>query len=329
MNFAEFQLQALSDPRLAAFAASPLPAWLWSADGTRILWANPAGADVFGATDGAALAARIFGPADRHRRQVARLAGRFLAGGAIRLERLQGFGAAPGMLATCGCTRFDFPDGSHGILIAAGAAAGRARTAVAATAKPEASRRRSRPHRLPTRRAVAPPAHPRRRTGLMSNRRQPVEAPRSSRCSTPSPSRPKRRSIQPDACGSSARSPILNACCNSICRMSKPRNRPAHVETSLEAASATSRSPRSPRHRHLPLGRCRLRSGCRYASRGRWIEDDRFTLTLGRVHPPDRTAHRRRPRPAVARDRRNVRPRSRRPRRAGASPPARPGAASR
>jgi PAS domain S-box-containing protein len=33
---------------------------------------------------------------------------------------LQGFGAAPGMLATCGCSRFDFPDGSHGVLIAAG-----------------------------------------------------------------------------------------------------------------------------------------------------------------------------------------------------------------
>ena len=33
---------------------------------------------------------------------------------------MQGFGAAPGGLATCGCSRFDFPDGSHGVLIAAG-----------------------------------------------------------------------------------------------------------------------------------------------------------------------------------------------------------------
>jgi PAS domain S-box-containing protein len=120
MNFAEFQLQASDDPRLAAYAASPLPAWLWSSDGARILWANPAGAGVFGAADGAALANRIFGPADRHRRQVARLAGRAPAGG-IRLERLQGFGAAPGMLATCGYQRIDFHDGSHGLLIAASA----------------------------------------------------------------------------------------------------------------------------------------------------------------------------------------------------------------
>ena len=120
MKDAEFQWRAQSDPRLAAYAASRLPAWLWSADGRRVLWANAAGVHVFGATSAAALAERNFGPADHHRRQIARLAGRLLASGAIRLERLRGFGAAPGMLATCGCSRFDFPDGGHGVLIAAG-----------------------------------------------------------------------------------------------------------------------------------------------------------------------------------------------------------------
>ena len=120
MNDAEFQWLASSDPRLAAYATSPLPAWLWTADGTRILWANPAGARLFGAASATALAGKTFGPADRHRRQIARLSGRLRAGGAIRLERLQGFGAAPGMLATCGASRFDFADGSHGVLIAAG-----------------------------------------------------------------------------------------------------------------------------------------------------------------------------------------------------------------
>ena len=120
MKDGEFQWLASSDPRLAAYAASRLPAWLWTADGKRILWANPAGARLFGAASAAALAEKTFGPADRHRRQVARLAGRLLANGAIRLERLQGFGASPGGLATCGCSRFDFPDGSHGVLIAAG-----------------------------------------------------------------------------------------------------------------------------------------------------------------------------------------------------------------
>lgn len=120
MRDAEFQWLASSDPRLTAYAASRLPAWLWTADGKQILWANPAGARLFGAASAAALAEKTFGPADRHRRQIARLAGRLLANGAIRLERLQGFGAAPGGLATCGASRFDFPDGSHGVLIAAG-----------------------------------------------------------------------------------------------------------------------------------------------------------------------------------------------------------------
>jgi PAS domain S-box-containing protein len=120
MQDAEFQWVASSDPRLAAYAASRLPAWLWTADGRRILWANAAGARLFGAASAAALAEKTFGPADRHRRQIARLAGRLRADGAIRLDRLQGFGAAPGGLATCGCSRFDFPNGSHGVLIAAG-----------------------------------------------------------------------------------------------------------------------------------------------------------------------------------------------------------------
>jgi PAS domain S-box-containing protein len=120
MTEADSQWRAQSDPRLAVYAASRLPAWLWSADGRRILWANPAGIRLFGATSAAALAERIFGPADPHRRQIARLTNRLLANGAVRLERLQGFGAAPGMLVTSGCSRFDFPNGSHGVLIAAG-----------------------------------------------------------------------------------------------------------------------------------------------------------------------------------------------------------------
>ncbi|MCC8941485.1 hypothetical protein H8A99_34875, partial [Bradyrhizobium sp. Arg68] len=73
MNDAEFQIQALGDARLADHAASGLPAWLWSADGARILWANPVGAQVFGAANATELAKRTFGPADPHRRQVARL----------------------------------------------------------------------------------------------------------------------------------------------------------------------------------------------------------------------------------------------------------------
>src|SRR4051795_9122710 len=119
MNHRDFQLRNGADPRLAPHAASPLPAWLWSTDGARILWANPAGAKLFGAADATALAAKTFGPADPHRRQVAQLAGRLLPTGATRLERLRGFGATLGALATCACARLDFADGGAGILVVA------------------------------------------------------------------------------------------------------------------------------------------------------------------------------------------------------------------
>jgi PAS domain S-box-containing protein len=119
MNDAEVQLRDGGDPRLAVHAGSPLPAWLWSPDGTRILWANPAGAKLFGAANATALAAKTFGPADPHRRQVAQLAGRLLPAGATRLERLRGFGAWLGTLVTCACARLDFSDGGAGILVVA------------------------------------------------------------------------------------------------------------------------------------------------------------------------------------------------------------------
>jgi PAS domain S-box-containing protein len=125
MNNVEFQLR-VGDPRLAVHATRARPAWLWSIDGTRILWANPVGARLFGAANAAALAAKTFGPADSHRRQVALLARRLPANGAIRLQRLRGFGAAPGTLVTCSCARLDFADGSHGLLVAAAESVGRA-----------------------------------------------------------------------------------------------------------------------------------------------------------------------------------------------------------
>jgi PAS domain S-box-containing protein len=125
MNNAEFQLRGVGDPRLALHATSALPAWLWSIDGTRVLWANPAGTGIFGAANGAALTEKIFGPADAHRRQVARLARTLPLNGAARLERLRGFGAPLGMLVTLGCTRLDFADASQGILLTAAENLGR------------------------------------------------------------------------------------------------------------------------------------------------------------------------------------------------------------
>ncbi|MCG6204992.1 PAS domain-containing protein [Rhodopseudomonas sp. HC1] len=121
----DFQLRGVDDPRLAAHAVRALPVWLWSVDGTRVLWANPVGARLLGADNAYTLGMRRFGPADPHRRLVSHLAGRLPPDGATRLERLRGFGARLGALVTCACARLDFADGRAGILIAAVAQVGR------------------------------------------------------------------------------------------------------------------------------------------------------------------------------------------------------------
>lgn len=119
MTSSDFQLRGVGDPRLAVHATSQLATWLWSIDGARVLWANPVGARLFGAANGAALVDKIFGPADGHRRQVARLARLLPANGTVRLERLHGFGARLGTLMTCACARIDFADGGRGLLVTA------------------------------------------------------------------------------------------------------------------------------------------------------------------------------------------------------------------
>ncbi|WP_439371029.1 PAS domain-containing protein [Bradyrhizobium sp. DASA03120] len=119
MSSSDFQLRGVGDPRLAVHATSQLPTWLFAVDGSRVLWANPVGARLFGAAHAAALAEKIFGPADSHRRQVARLARQLPGGGAVRLERLRGFGARLGTLMTCACARLDFADGKNGVLVTA------------------------------------------------------------------------------------------------------------------------------------------------------------------------------------------------------------------
>ncbi|MBN8961205.1 MAG: PAS domain S-box protein [Rhizobiales bacterium] len=126
MNNAEFQLRGVHDARLAVHAISASPSWLWTFDGARVLWANPVGVALLGATDAGTLAARTFSPADQQRRQVAHLAGRLSSNAVPRLERLRGFGAPLGSLVTCICTRLPFANGDSGILIVAATTGGRA-----------------------------------------------------------------------------------------------------------------------------------------------------------------------------------------------------------
>jgi signal transduction histidine kinase/PAS domain-containing protein len=118
----------LRDPRLSAqlaeCATGPMPAWLWSADGSRILWANAAGAAVFGAPDTGACTSRQFGGSEAAAGQIQRLAETLPAAGQARLERLRGFGAGFGRALTCACSRTAVADGTPAVLVIATEAAG-------------------------------------------------------------------------------------------------------------------------------------------------------------------------------------------------------------
>lgn len=109
------QLQFLRLPQVADIALSPAPAWLWSSDGDRLLWSNAAGARVFAHPDTATAVAHGLKLNDPHRRQIMPLARRITAVNETRLERLRGFGAPLGSLATCACTRL--PLGGTSVLL--------------------------------------------------------------------------------------------------------------------------------------------------------------------------------------------------------------------
>src|SRR3981081_625477 len=57
MDGPAFELSNLRDARLAPLATSTFPACLWSKDARRIVWANPTGAALFGASSSAAISA--------------------------------------------------------------------------------------------------------------------------------------------------------------------------------------------------------------------------------------------------------------------------------
>jgi signal transduction histidine kinase len=114
----------LSHPRLASTAMSPLPAWLWSIDATRLLWANPTGAAIFDAQTSAAIGATTFGSRGPAAIQVARLAATLRPDGATRFERLYGLGGGAGGVLTCACSCITLPDHTRAILVAATERAG-------------------------------------------------------------------------------------------------------------------------------------------------------------------------------------------------------------
>src|SRR5262245_55974970 len=112
-------LAYLRDQRLTSHATSPVPAWLWSVDATRVLWVNPTAAAVFAVASPAALTGHIIDPKGAAALQIARLAGTLPQGGAPRLERLRGFGARLGRPLMCACTRVVLDDRTPAILVVA------------------------------------------------------------------------------------------------------------------------------------------------------------------------------------------------------------------
>jgi len=116
-------LVLLSDPRLAPHAVGDVPAWLWSADATRLLWGNPIAASIFNAASPAALAGHTIDPKGTAALQIARLAGTLPHGAAPRLERLRGFGGRMGGALLCACSRITLADRMPAILVLATEAA--------------------------------------------------------------------------------------------------------------------------------------------------------------------------------------------------------------
>jgi PAS domain S-box-containing protein len=124
MSESASQLAYLRDPRLSAHALDAAPAWLWTTDATRILWANAVGAAIFDACGPAELAGRHFEARDPAALQIVRIADTLPLNAAPRLERLRGFGATFGRALTCGCSRISLSDDTAAILVVAAKAAG-------------------------------------------------------------------------------------------------------------------------------------------------------------------------------------------------------------
>ncbi|MGZ3308547.1 MAG: PAS domain-containing sensor histidine kinase, partial [Xanthobacteraceae bacterium] len=119
MSGSGFQLSLLRDGRLAPVATSAFPAWLWSTDGTHIVWANATGAAIFGAPTSATISSRQFTRDEPAAAQIARIAATLALAASPRLERLRGFGAGVGRALTCACSHILLGDGTAALLVVA------------------------------------------------------------------------------------------------------------------------------------------------------------------------------------------------------------------
>ncbi|WP_183044254.1 PAS domain S-box protein [Pseudorhodoplanes sinuspersici] len=98
-------------------ATSGLPIWLFDPSGTKLLFANPAGAALFGFASSSAAMAASFENTDIAR-QVARSAATLRQDGTPRLERLRGMGMPFGRPLICACSKMTVASATA-ILVAA------------------------------------------------------------------------------------------------------------------------------------------------------------------------------------------------------------------
>ena len=108
------ELSATND--LVQLAADKRAAWLWSADGAKVLWSNAAGAAFFSAqtvSDLAGLSALERSPARPH---IARIAESGLKD-RFSIDRLRFYRGLRVMLLTCQCKKVELPDGETAALI--------------------------------------------------------------------------------------------------------------------------------------------------------------------------------------------------------------------
>ena len=124
MSTSGFELSNLQDARLAVLATSHLPAWLWSGDARYIVWANPIGAALFGASTSAAVRSREFDASHPAAAEIAKLAASLEKDTPPRVERLSGFDGGRDHTLACACSHIGLRDGTSAVLVVAAERAG-------------------------------------------------------------------------------------------------------------------------------------------------------------------------------------------------------------
>jgi PAS domain S-box-containing protein len=109
----------LREPRLEPHAFAAAPAWLWTADGKRILWANAAGAAAFESASRADLLASGAAVSPARSTELARIASALPANGNSQLARLRAFSSDYGHAALFSCALVQLGAQSAVLVVAA------------------------------------------------------------------------------------------------------------------------------------------------------------------------------------------------------------------